>query len=222
MSGRLPLGSRTESQLNVLFHDQSRYVDGKPMAQKNAGISLKGQLNTPSTSPCTESFTSKVLGNVPTSAWNRSGNVYGTPPSVLVEADQSQHALKPKYEMTETQILRLKLRVRLAYYKYKTNQVHLKFSDILKSNPSKKHHFAANPKKGKKLRKLAGSVTSMSSAASPASKAMRAISSSSQCITPEKRTLADGQASTSSVSSGNTPMSVKAAKSLIHMFSTGA
>ena len=258
MNSRQPLGQITGSQLNVISHEYNKH-DKKHMEQ-HPNVT-RTQLNTPSNSPMTDSFSGSDIPIASVlNAKNSNIPFYNTPPTVLsdVHNNSMNTSVNASFEVhpttrnakknpvvSEQQINKLRSRVQLAYYKYKTKQVHLKFSDIIKDQ-SKKHRVQKGKRQTssdakRKFRKLAGltrieesqSTTASASASASASNSSSAssqpqlknitagpgpdtIASRTQCITPEKNN------STKPYSSRYTPVSVKAARSLLQMFSTGA
>ncbi|CAG98076.1 Nrm1p [Kluyveromyces lactis] len=221
MSVRLPLGQISSSKLNVLSQENKLH-QGKR--------SVRPQLNTPSNSPSTESFNNSEISlasvlNTQTS----SSQFYSTPPQALHDVKEriNNELTEKNSKLTDENILRLRSRVQLAYYKYRTKQVHLKFSEIV-SRKKQSANKIRKPENDRKSRKLAGlnpaiEATSRTNNNNNGTSNLAVCSQQHiQCITPEKRYPAKPYASTSAISSGYTPVSVKAAKSLLQMFSTGA
>ncbi|CDO95623.1 unnamed protein product [Kluyveromyces dobzhanskii CBS 2104] len=222
MAVRLPLGQIPSSKLNVLSQERELFPPGKR--------SMPTHLNTPSNSPSTEQCNSSDNSLISTlNSRTASTQVYCTPPNVLEdvketiehEVQKSDACSNKHVKLTDERILRLKSRVQLAYYKYRTNQEHLKFTEIVKH----KRQMANKVRKldDPKSRKLAGLKNAAFTATKPSTTSNLTVNPQRKdCITPEKRYPTKPYASTSAISSGYTPVSVKAAKSLLHMFSTGA
>lgn len=230
---RTPLVDKTNSQLNIVsnrFNTKLTTRTGsetiiKPLADTHV------TMNTPHNSPNIDVVSGSCFRIKPTSNYSNyreplPRDIYLTPSESLDgNTEVLKESNKPKNTITNAQIKRLQLRMKLAYYKHTTNQSHLKFSDIL-IRQSKRPSNRKPSKSHRKLRKLAGSVPCTGQLPEELQKSKgiqdpdKASIDSCNYITPKKSALSRKQSSNSLGPSNTTPMSVRAAKSLLQLFST--
>ncbi|AET37872.1 Nrm1p Ecym_2119 [Eremothecium cymbalariae DBVPG len=129
----------------------------------------------------------------------RGHGIYQPSSRMLATPTDSDELIMPNTSTTcpgsyKKQVEIIKARLQLAYYKYRTNQSHLNFREL------KQRHMA-----GKSVRKLACTTNSCSlrTPVKPASASI--VQKQPACLSPS-----------------NTPMSVKAAKSLLQLLSASS